>query len=102
MAEAPRPAELVYDLIVIGGGPAGATAGLYAGRAALRTLVLDRGLTAGALGSASRIGNCPGVLGEVTGRELVERIRGQAEGHGARFDQDRVLRVRLVGEVKEV
>jgi thioredoxin reductase (NADPH) len=94
--------EDIYDAIIIGGGAAGATAAIYTARADLKTLVLDKGLRTGALGMTGKIANYPGVLGEVSGAELLKRIRGQAESFGAHFVQDKVLSTDLHGELKEV
>ncbi len=91
----------VYDLIVIGGGPAGATAALYGARAGLKTVVIDKGLTAGAAGKAGQIVNFPG-LGPISGADLVRRIREQAASFGVEFVTDRVLRVDLSADPRQV
>jgi thioredoxin reductase (NADPH) len=91
-----------FDVIIIGGGPSGASAAIYTSRADLSTLVIDKGLTVGALGVTGKIANYPGVPGPITGAELLAIIRGQAESFGARFVTDRVVGLELNGEQKTV
>jgi len=96
------PTEPPDDLLIIGAGPAGATAALYAARAGLRTRVVDKGLTAGALGMAGQIANFPGLPGPVSGVDLLRRMREQAASFGAQFVEDRVIGVDLRAEPKQV
>ncbi|MFN2136739.1 MAG: NAD(P)/FAD-dependent oxidoreductase [Candidatus Promineifilaceae bacterium] len=91
-----------YDVIIIGGGPGGASAAIYTARADLRTLVIDKGLTAGALGITSKISNYPGVPGPISGAELVEIMREQARSFGAKFLTDKVVGVEIGEEMKTV
>lgn len=90
-----------YDVIIIGGGPGGATAALYSARADLRTLVLDKSLAAGALGMTTNVDNFPG-MPNTTGPEIVKTIRGQAESFGAEFRQEQVIGVSLEGDAKAI
>lgn len=92
--------EEIYDVAIIGGGPAGATAAIYTARANLKTLVIDKGIANGALGITSKIANYPGIPGEISGEELVRRMRQQAESFGAKFVQDRIQATDLQSDPK--
>lgn len=92
----------VYDAIIIGGGPAGTTAAIYAARASLKVGILDKGLTTGALGTTSKIANYPGLEGEVDGAELLQTMRKQAAGFGAEFINDKAIGTDLNTEPKTV
>lgn len=94
--------EDIYDVIIIGGGPAGLTAAQYSARSNLRTIVLDKSPTAGALAFTSRIENYPGLPEPVSGRELLDIFRLQATKFGAEYVEAQVVGVKLEGEIKEV
>ncbi len=91
----------IYDVIIIGGGPAGLTAGQYASRAKLKTVILDKSATAGALAYSSRIENYPGLTNPVPGKELLDIMRKQAIQFGAEYVETQVVGVNLSDEIKE-
>jgi thioredoxin reductase (NADPH) len=79
-----------YDVIVIGGGPAGLTAGIYAGRGQLSTLILEKGLPGGQIAQTEEVENYPGFPEIISGPELSQRMVKQAEKFGATILMDEV------------
>ncbi|WP_250640455.1 NAD(P)/FAD-dependent oxidoreductase [Brevibacillus formosus] len=92
----------MYDVIIIGGGPAGASAAIYTARGNLKTLVIDKAPGTGALALTHKIANYPGVEGEMTGKELLDKMRRQAESFGAEFIQTTISAVDVEDEEKSI
>lgn len=91
--------KTIYDVIVIGGGAAGMSAGIYSGRAKMKTLVLEQGSVGGQAKTTNEIVNYPGIR-QTTGPKLMEEMHLQAEDFGVKFAQAEVLETKLEGEVK--
>lgn len=91
----------VYDVVIIGGGPAGLAAAQYAARGKLKTVILDKSPTAGALAFSSRIENYPGLSQPVSGKELLDIMRKQAVDFGAEYVEAQVVGINVAGETKD-
>lgn len=92
----------LYDIIVIGGGPGGYTAALYASRAGLETLVVERLSAGGQMALTRQIDNYPGFADGIGGFELAGEMQRQAERFGARTRNAQVLSVDLAAQPKVV
>jgi thioredoxin reductase (NADPH) len=91
----------MYDLIIIGGGPAGLAAGIYAVRSGLNTLILERSEISGQISMADIVENYPG-FPSITGLELMEKYRTHAQEAGVKTRITEVLSVRTEGAKKIV
>lgn len=93
----------VYDVIILGGGPAGLAAGLYAGRARLKTLLIEKGAAGGQIALSADVENYPGQLPEgETGVSLAARMAEQCRRFGVERRTDEITAAQLSGEVKRL
>jgi len=92
----------MYDILIVGGGAAGMTAGLYASRAGLKTVVIEKSFVGGQASTTNLIENYPGFPEGIGGPELMMKFQEQAEKAGCEFDWDDISDVDLSGEVKRV
>ncbi len=81
------------DITIVGGGPAGLTAGIYAARAGLSVAIFERGAVGGQAAITDAVENYPGVTGEVSGFDLAAAMRSQAESFGCAFRSEEVTAV---------
>ena len=94
--------ELVYDIIIIGAGPAGLAAGLYAGRSRLNTLILEKDSVGGQIMITSEIENYPGGMECESGKDLMDRMERQVKNFGTQIKKDTITGVELEGEIKRI
>ena len=92
----------MYDVIVIGAGPAGLSAALYAGRARLKTLVVEKKKEGGQIALTSEVENYPGCVEGESGPTLIDRMYNQAKHFGAEFVYDEIESVDLQGSIKQL
>jgi thioredoxin reductase (NADPH) len=95
--------DLVREVVIVGSGPAGYTAAIYAARADLKPLIYEGSVTAGgALMNTTEVENFPGFVDGVMGPDLMESMRNQAKRFGAELVTDDVVKMELEGEIKVI
>jgi thioredoxin reductase (NADPH) len=91
-----------YDLIIVGGGPASLSAAIYAGRAEMRVLIIERMLVGGQVAVTWAVDNYPGFPDGIEGPELIARMEKQARRFGAELKSEEVQRIDIEGDMKIV
>lgn len=91
----------MYDLIILGAGPAGLSAGIYAGRAKLKTLIIEKYVEGGQISGTTDVENYPGIE-LISGMEIGMNMKKQAENFGCEFISEEVVEVKLEGSTKIV
>jgi thioredoxin reductase (NADPH) len=94
--------EKIYDLVVLGGGPAGLTAAIYAARSLLSVLVVEQMLSGGQIATTEKVENYPGFPTGVGGMELGQLLEEQARNFGAEMALVTIEKAVLSGDIKEV
>ena len=92
----------IYDLIIIGSGPAGLSAGLYSGRSKLKSLIIEKEKPGGQIASTNEVANYPGSIKDATGPSLIERMVEQSDQFGTERVMDEILQVNLKDNIKVV
>lgn len=92
----------IYDVIIIGGGPAGLSAGLYASRSKMSAIIVEKAKWGGQAGTTEELENYPGSIEMPTGPKLMERMKSQAEAFGTELVKDDVVGFDVTGKVKVV
>lgn len=90
----------IYDVAIIGGGPAGYSAGLYASRGKLNTVIIEKGKWGGQAATTEELENYPGSILDPSGPKLMERMREQAESFGTKFINGEVVGLEIDDKVK--
>ncbi len=90
--------DILYDCIIVGGGPAGLTAGLYCARAKMNTLLFEKGILGGQIAITDLVENYPGFPEGISGKELTLRFKEQAERFGLKIVRKEVSKVERVGK----
>jgi thioredoxin reductase (NADPH) len=90
----------LYDVAIIGSGPAGLTAGIYAGRARLKTLIIEKQQAGGQIVQTEEVENYPGALEGDTGPAIIDRMVAQTKKFGVEKVSDEITEVQLVGKTK--
>lgn len=94
--------DKIYDVIILGGGPAGLSAVIYARRAKLETLLIEKDVLGGEILKTPKIDNYPGGVKGESGSALIERMKEQAESFGGEFVSDEVMMALLDADTKSV
>lgn len=93
---------MMYDVVIIGGGPAGLTAGLYTSRARLKSLLIEKGLPGGLVTTTEWVENYPGFEEGIMGVELAQKMEKQAVKFGLEIIQGTVIDISLDGKIKKI
>lgn len=92
----------MYDCVIIGAGPAGISAGLYAARSNMKTVIIEKSVPGGLIAKTDEIANYPGTGTALTGPDLIKKMVEQAKEFGAEFVTDKVIDVDFSSKIKTV